>query len=107
MLTCLEHAGVLRRETQPDPERGGSISIAHLHIHEHSFIAVTVPMADRLAAPRDGGHLLRDLGLIIVLLEFCVRQGPEATWTPWRGHLAIAVAADGRACEAEEPCARR
>ena len=81
MLTCLEQAGVLRRETQPDPERGGSISIAHLLIHEHSFIAVTVPMADRLAAPRDGGHLLRDLGLIVVLLEFCVRQGPEGTWT--------------------------
>jgi hypothetical protein len=81
MLTCLERAGVLRRETQADPERGGSISIAHLLIHEHSFIAVTVPMADRLAAPRDGGHLLRDLGLIIVLLEFCVRQGPEGTWT--------------------------
>jgi hypothetical protein len=81
MLTCLEQAGVLRRETQPDPERGGSISIAHLLIHEQSFIAVTVPMADRLAAPRDGGHLLRDLGLIVVLLEFCVRQGPEGTWT--------------------------
>ena len=81
MLTCLEQAGVLRRETQPDPERGGSISIAHLLIHEHSFIAVTVPMADRLAAPRDGGHLLRDLGLIVVLLEFCARQGPEGTWT--------------------------
>ncbi|MHB8695843.1 MAG: hypothetical protein ACYDHH_31900 [Solirubrobacteraceae bacterium] len=81
MLTCLERAGVLRREMQADPERGGSISIAHLLIHEHSFIAVTVPMADRLAAPRDGGHLLRDLGLIIVLLEFCVRQGPVGTWT--------------------------
>jgi hypothetical protein len=81
MLTCLEQAGVLRRETQPDRERGGSISIAHLLIHEHSFIAVTVPMADRLAAPRAGGHVLRDLGLIVVLLEFCVRQGPEGTWT--------------------------
>ena len=81
MLSCLELAGVLHRETQADPERGGSISIAHLLIHEHSFIAVTVPMADRLAAPRDGGHLLRDLGLIIVLLEFCVRQGSEGTWT--------------------------
>lgn len=81
MLTCLEQAGVLRRETQPDPERGGSISIAHLLVHEHSFIAVTVPMADRLAAPRAGGHLLRDLGLIVVLLEFCVRQGPEGAWT--------------------------
>ena len=35
-------------------------------------------MADRLAAPRDGGHLLRDLGLIVVLLEFWfgrVRKG--------------------------------
>jgi len=81
MLTGLEQAGVLRRETQPDPERGGSISIAHLLIHEHSFIAVTVPIADQLVAPRDGGHLLRDLGLIVVLLEFCVRQGPEGTWT--------------------------
>jgi hypothetical protein len=30
MLTSLEQAGVLRRQTQPDPERGGSISIAHL-----------------------------------------------------------------------------
>ena len=55
MLACLEQAGVLQRETQADPERGGSISIAHLLIHEHSFIAVTVPMADRLAAPRGGG----------------------------------------------------
>ena len=26
-------------------------SIAHLLIHEHSFIAVTVPMGERLAAP--------------------------------------------------------
>lgn len=59
MLTCLKQAGVLRRETQPDPGRGGSISIAHLLIHEHSFIAVTVPMADRLAAPRDGGRAMR------------------------------------------------
>jgi hypothetical protein len=38
MLTCLEQAVVLRRETQPDLERGGSISIAHLLIDEHSFI---------------------------------------------------------------------
>ena len=31
-------------------------------------------MADRLAQRRDRGHLLRDLGLVVVLLEFCGRQ---------------------------------
>lgn len=31
-------------------------------------------MADRLATKRSHGHLLRDLGLVIVLLEFCVAQ---------------------------------
>jgi enoyl-CoA hydratase/carnithine racemase len=31
-------------------------------------------MADRLASPRPGGHLLRDLGLVVVLLEFCTEQ---------------------------------
>jgi transposase len=36
-------------------------------------------MADRLATPRDGGHLLRNLGLIVVLLDSCVRHGPEGT----------------------------
>ena len=34
MLSCLEQAGVLRRETQADPGRGDSISIAHLLIHQ-------------------------------------------------------------------------
>jgi hypothetical protein len=31
-------------------------------------------MADRLAQDRPGGHLLRDLGLVVVLLEFCGQQ---------------------------------
>jgi hypothetical protein len=31
-------------------------------------------MADRLAAARPGGHYLRELGLVIVLLECCVSQ---------------------------------
>ncbi len=34
-------------------------------------------MADHLAIERDGGHLLRDLGLIVVLLELCGEQRAE------------------------------
>ena len=42
-------------------------------------------MADHLAARRDGGHLLRDLGLIVVLLELCAEQRAE------RGGLSAEV----------------
>ena len=44
---------------------------------EGAWTAVTVAMADHLAQQRAGGHLLRDLGLVVVLLELCGEQRAE------------------------------
>jgi hypothetical protein len=74
MLSLLQQAGVVRYERLADPERGATISILHLLVHDGAWTAITVAMADRLAATRPGGHYLRELGLVIVLLEFCVFQ---------------------------------
>jgi len=74
LLDILIAAGVVRYERLTDPERGATISLLHLLIHEGQWTPITVAMADRLAQDRPGGHLLRDLGLIVVLLEFCGQQ---------------------------------
>jgi hypothetical protein len=74
MLDFLQHAGVVRYERHTDPQRGATSSTLHLLAQDGPWTAITVDMADRLAEKRAGGHLLRELGLIIVLLEFCVSQ---------------------------------
>lgn len=74
MLDFLQRAGVVRYERVPDSERGSILSVLHLLIQDVPWLGITVAMADRLATKRSHGHLLRDLGLVIVLLEFCVAQ---------------------------------
>ncbi|MGH2883319.1 MAG: hypothetical protein ACRDPA_11580 [Solirubrobacteraceae bacterium] len=74
LLDALEQANVVRYERLADRSTGAVISLFHLLILDEPWIALTVATADQLATPRPGGHLLRDLGLIVVLLEFCVEQ---------------------------------
>jgi len=74
MLDFLQRADVVRYERLTDSQRGATISTLHLLIQDGAWTAITVAMADRLAAPRAGGHLLRELGLVIALLEFCIAQ---------------------------------
>jgi len=45
-----------------------------LLVHDGPWEAITVAMANELARPRPGGHVLRDLGLVTILLEFCAEQ---------------------------------
>jgi hypothetical protein len=74
LLDILVSAGVVRYERLADRERGATISFLHLLVHDGQWTPITVAMADRLAEARPTGHLLRDLGLVVVLLEFCCRQ---------------------------------
>lgn len=74
MLDYLQQAGVARYERLTDAERGATVSILHLLVHDGGWTPVTVAMAERLAISRPGGHPLRELGLVIILLEFCAAQ---------------------------------
>jgi hypothetical protein len=60
-----------------DPDRGAAVSLVHLLVQDGAWTAVTVAMADHLVRDRPGGHLLRDLGLVVVLLELCGEQRAE------------------------------
>jgi hypothetical protein len=74
LLDVLGAAGAVRYERLADPERGTAISMLHLEIQDGAWTPITVAMAHLLAGERPGGHLLRDLGLIVILLEFCAEQ---------------------------------
>ena len=74
MLDALERAEVVRYERVSDRATGAVVSFLHLLILDDPWIGLTVAMADHLAAPRRGGHLLRDLGLVVIFLEFCAEQ---------------------------------
>ena len=74
LLDVLGAAGAVRYERLADPERGTTISVLHLEIQDGAWTPITVAMAHLLAGERPGGHLLRDLGLIVILLEFCAEQ---------------------------------
>ncbi len=74
MLDFLQRARVVSYERQSDPDRGATVSVLQLLVQDGAWTGITVAMAERLAAKREGGHLLRELGLVIVLLEFCVAQ---------------------------------
>ena len=77
LLDALHAAQVVRYERLTDRATGAIISLLHLLILDEPWIGLTVAMADHLATPRDQGHLLRDLGLVVVLLEFCIEQRHE------------------------------
>lgn len=77
LLVALARAGVVRHERLNDPGCGATVSLLHLPVQEGAWTAVTAAMADHLAARREGGHLLRDLGVIVVLLELCAEQRAE------------------------------
>jgi len=88
MLATLDQAEVLKVELTPDLERGAVITTLHLPIQDGPFAAITVAMANRVAANHGrtivrtgrgeiGGYLTRDLGMIATLIEFCVRQYGE------------------------------
>ena len=77
LLDTLGRAGVIRCERVNDPARGATVSLLHLQIHEGGWTAVTVAMAEHLAGERTDGRLLRDLGLVVVLLELCCEQRTE------------------------------
>ena len=78
MLDHLGRGGVIRQERVVDPERGTTVTVVHLLMLGEPWLAVTVAMAHRLASARGDGRLLRDLGLVVVLLEFCAAQRHEA-----------------------------
>jgi len=77
LLDALSLAGVVRRERVGDPERGTTVMIVHLPVQQGAWTAVTVAMAEQIALPRAGGHLLCDFGLTVVLLELCASQRAE------------------------------
>ncbi|MGO9789993.1 MAG: hypothetical protein ACLP8S_11020, partial [Solirubrobacteraceae bacterium] len=77
LLDTLARARVMRYERVNDPARGAAVSLLHVQIHEGAWAAVTVAMAEHLASARAGGRLLRDLGLVVVLLELCCEQRAE------------------------------
>jgi hypothetical protein len=77
LLDALERAEVLRYERRNDRATGAIVSLLHLLVQDGAWMPITVAMADHLAAPRPAGHLLRDLGLVVVLLEFCAEQRHE------------------------------
>ena len=74
LLDTLERAQVVRYERLNDRSTGAVVSLLHLLILDEPWIAITVAMAEHLAVPRHSGHLLRDLGQVVVLLEFCAEQ---------------------------------
>ena len=74
LLDTLERTEVVRYERLSDRTTGAVVSLLHLLILDEPWIAMTVAMADHLAASRPSGHLLRDLGQVVVLLEFCGEQ---------------------------------
>ncbi len=74
LLDTLARAGVVRYERLNEPDRGATVSLIHLLVQDGAWAAITVAMADHLARERDGAHLLRDLGLIVVYLELCGEQ---------------------------------
>ena len=91
LLDALGAAEVVRYERVADRATGAVVSLLHLLILDDPWIALTVAMADHLAAPRPGGHLLRDLGLVVILLEFCAEQreqhgglAPRSCAATWR-----------------------
>ena len=57
-----------------DPTRAAPVGVMQLLIHDGPWEAITVAMANEIARPRRGGHVLRDLGLVTILLEFCAEQ---------------------------------
>ena len=77
LLDTLVRAEVIRCERVNDPARGAAVSVLHLQIHEGAWTAVTVTMAKSPRSRRPGGRLLRDLGLVVVLLELCCEQRAE------------------------------
>ena len=77
MLDALALAGVARCERVDDPERGATVMIVHLPVQRGAWTAVTVAMVEQVALPRVGGHLLCELGVIVVLLELCASQRAE------------------------------
>ena len=77
LLDTLERAEVVRYERLSDRSTAAVVSLLNLLILDDPWIALIVATADHLATPRIGGHLLRDLGLVVVLLEFCAEQRAE------------------------------
>ena len=92
MLDALAFAGVARCERVDDPERGATVTVVHLPVQEGAWTALTVAMVEHIALPRPGGHLLCQLGLIVVLLELCASQRSELGGRVLVAIPAIAVA---------------
>jgi hypothetical protein len=74
LLDILVDAGAANVERLPDRRRGAVTTVLHLAVRAPPWMAVTVAMAEQLARDRADGHLLRDLGAVIVLLELCAEQ---------------------------------
>ena len=74
LLDNVQRARVVRYERVNDPGKGATVSMLHLLVHEGSWTPVTATMAEHLARPRAGAHVLRDLGMVVVLLELCCEQ---------------------------------
>ena len=74
LLEVLCAARVIDYSLVNDPARAAPVGVMQLLVHDGSWEAITVAMANEIARPRRGGHVLRDLGLVTILLEFCAEQ---------------------------------
>ena len=74
LLDVLCAAGVIDYGLVNDPTRAAPVGVMRLLVHDWPWEAITVAMANEIARPRPGGHVLRDLGLVTILLEFCAEQ---------------------------------
>ena len=74
LLDVLCAAGVIDYGLVNDPTRAAPVGVMQLLVQDGPWEAITVAMANEIARPRPGGHVLRDLGLVTILLEFCAEQ---------------------------------
>ncbi len=74
LLDVLGAAGVIDYRLVNDPVKAAPVGVMQLLVHDGPWEAITVAMAHEIARPRAGGHVLRDLGLVTILLEFCAEQ---------------------------------
>ncbi|MGH2895561.1 MAG: hypothetical protein ACRDPM_20160 [Solirubrobacteraceae bacterium] len=74
LLDVLCAAGVIDYGLVNDPAKAAPVGVMQLLVHDGPWEAITVAMANEIARARPGCHVLRDLGLVTILLEFCAEQ---------------------------------
>ena len=78
LLDVLCAARVIDYGLVNDPTRAAPVGVMQLLIHDDPWEAITVAMANEIARPRLGGHVLRDLGLVT---KSCSTSAPSNATT--------------------------